>query len=273
MSSEKELEKIHFEPSTIETIDRSVYQFVKNLNLQVDTNKGVTTVPVLWGTSERSFLSKNAPDSRDIQGALIFPAISIKRSSFTKPAASPGVFIGNLPENYGSEGGTFEVSRVINEVKSRNFANATAKKLTGQESYPIDNKKKVYKILSIPMPVNVELSYQITLRTEYQQQINDLILPFITTPGTVRAIRLEFGDHKYEGFIQPQFQSQDNLSSFEGDARKFEMSVDIRVVGYLVGHGNSREKPFISIRENVVEVKLPRERAMLDEEEIKKYNL
>ena len=273
MSESKELEKIHFEPSTIETIDRSVYEFVKKLNLQVDTNKGVSTVPVLWGTSERSFLSKNSPDSRDVQGALVFPAISIKRNSFQKPAASPGVFVGNIPESYGSEGGTFEVSRVLNEAKSRNFANATANKLTGQEAYPINNKKKVYKILTIPMPVNVELSYQVTLRTEYQQQINDLMLPFVTNPGTVRAVRLEFGDHKYEGFIQPQFQSQDNLSSFEGDARKFEMSIDIRVVGYLVGHGNSREKPFISIRENIVEVKIPRERVMVSEEEMKKYNL
>ena len=32
--------KIHFEVSTIETIDQSVLNFVKNLNLATKTNKG-----------------------------------------------------------------------------------------------------------------------------------------------------------------------------------------------------------------------------------------
>ena len=53
-----DLKKIHFEPSTVENIDRSVYDYLKDLKLSVLTNEGQKTVPLLWGTSERSFLSK-----------------------------------------------------------------------------------------------------------------------------------------------------------------------------------------------------------------------
>ena len=49
--------KTYFVPSTVENIDRSVYDYIKSLNLHVDTNTGFQEVPVLWGTSERSFFS------------------------------------------------------------------------------------------------------------------------------------------------------------------------------------------------------------------------
>ena len=63
--------KIHFEPSTIESIDKSVYDFVAGLKLSTDTNEGFKQVPVLWGTSERSFLSKKDREERDQQLSLI----------------------------------------------------------------------------------------------------------------------------------------------------------------------------------------------------------
>ncbi len=273
MSKEKNVERMYFEPSTLETIDRAVHEYVKSLNLQVNTNKGSTVVPVLWATSERSFLSKRAFDERDSQGALIFPAISIKRNTVTKPQASPGLFVGNVPENSDFKGGAFEISKVLNQAKTSKFANADSKRITGQENYPRTNNKKVIKIMTVPIPVNVEITYEITLRTDFQQQINDLMLPFITSPGTVRSVVLRFDDHKYEGFIDPQYQSQDNLASYENEERKFETKISLRVIGYLVGHNSGREKPYVTIRENIVELKLPKERVIFSPEEMEKYNL
>ena len=49
--------KIYFEPSTIGNIDKSVLDYIENLNLRTETNEGTRTVPVMWGTSERSFIS------------------------------------------------------------------------------------------------------------------------------------------------------------------------------------------------------------------------
>ena len=267
------LRKVHFEPSTLEDIDRSVYNFVNDLKLQVQTNKGAKQVPVLWATSERSFLSKNEKELRDGQGALIFPIISIKRSSFTKSLRSSGVYQGNIPEVNDEKGGALSIIRKIYQDKTKNFANADAKRIYGQENYRYDNQKVVFQTISIPMPVNVDLMYEITIRTDYQQQMNELLLPFATRPGTINYVKLTSGEHKYEGFIQDQYSSQDNLNNFSSEERKFEVKINLKVVGYLVGQARNREKNYFTIRENFVEVKLPKETVIIDPEELAKYGL
>ncbi len=267
------LRKVHFEPSALEDIDRSVYNFVNDLKLQVQTNKGAKQVPVLWATSERSFLSKNEKELRDGQGALIFPIISIKRSSFTKSLRSSGVYQGNIPEVNDEKGGALSIIRKIYQDKTKNFANADAKRIYGQENYRYDNQKVVFQTISIPMPVNVDLMYEITIRTDYQQQMNELLLPFATRPGTINYVKLTSGEHKYEGFIQDQYSSQDNLNNFSSEERKFEVKINLKVVGYLVGQARNREKNYFTIRENFVEVKLPKETVIIDPEELAKYGL
>ena len=257
--------KIHFEVSTIETIDKSVLNFVEALNLATTTNKGFSPVPIVWGTAERSYQVKKNKDIRDKQGLLVLPIISIKRMGFTKTRVSPGVFQGNVPEAADGQGGSLSVSRVLYQQKTMEFANADALKLYGQKNFPSQNPKIVYKTVSVPMPVNVEVMYEITLRTEYQQQMNDLMTPFATTPGTVNFVRLTEKDHSYEGFIQENYSSNDNLSDFSSDERKFETKIQLKVIGYIVGEGKNREKPHYAIRENAVDVKIPRERITLGE--------
>ena len=266
-------DKIHFNPSTLETIDRSVHKYIKELNLYADTNKGRVPVPVLWATSERAFLTKNSKEARDKQGALIFPIISIKRASISKPIPSTGIFVGNVPPNADEQGGSIPVMRIINQEKTSNFASADAKRIHGDANMKRKNSRVVYKTISAPMPVNVEISYEINIRTDFQQQMNELILPFITNPGTVKAVPLTYEKHRYEGFLEGQYQAQDNLDNYNNEERKFETKVNLKVIGYLIGNGKNGEKPFFAIRENVVDIKLPKERVILDPEEIKKYDL
>ena len=265
--------KKYFKPSTIENIDKSIYNYVESLNLFTDTNEGFKKVPILWGTSERAFLTKENTETRDSQGLLKLPVISIRRSAFQKSVPNKGLFHGGIPEHQDEQGGSLVVSRVINQEKSNAYARAGAKKKTGDSSYPYQNNKIIYQTISAPMPVNVEVTYEIGIRTEYQQQMNDLMLPFITKPGTINFIRLESEGHKYEGFIDSQYSSKDNLTDYSNEERKFETTISIRVVAYLVGQGKNREKPHFSIRENFVEVKIPRESVITDPEEIKKYDL
>ena len=163
--------------------------------------------------------------------------------------------------------------RTINQEKTKNFASATSNHQFGQQNYPFQNQKIVYKTISVPMPVNVELTYEVAIRTDFQQQMNELVLPFITKPGTINSILLTSGDDRYEGFIQDQYQGEENLSSFAEEERKFETKISIKVVGYLVGQGSNREKPHFSVRENFVEVKIPREKVITDPKELEKYNL
>lgn len=260
-------DRTHFEPSTIETIDKSVLSYLDKLRLFADTNEGWKKVPVIWGTAERAYQAKKNKDIRDQQGMLRLPIITVKRNNITKDMPSAGVFQGNVPENDDEQGGSLEVSRVIYQEKTTTFANADAERLFGQRNYPYPNKKIVYKTVSVPMPVNVTVMYEITIRTEYQQQMNNLMLPFITKPGTINYINLEEGQHRYEGFLDPNFANQDNLQNFTSEERKFETKINLKVVGYLVGQENNRDKPHYSIKENIVEVKIPKERIVLDPSE------
>ncbi len=259
------IRKMHFEPSTIETIDSSVLNYFESLDLFSDSNEGWRKVPIIWGTAERSFQSKNDKELRDGQGMLKLPIISIRRVSITKDMASKGVFQGNVPGQPDEQGASLPVSRVIYQEKTSKFASADALRLHKQQNYPRPNPKTVFRTVSAPMPVNVTVNYEIVIRTEYQQQMNDLILPFVTMPGTINYVRLFEGQHRFEGFIQGEFQNGDNLTDFSSEERKFETKIQLKVVGYLVGQEDNRDKPHYSIRENAVEVKIPRERISLNE--------
>ena len=268
-----ELKRIHFEPSTIENIDKSVLDYLAKLKLSSNTNEGWREVPIIWGTSERAYQTKKDKDIRDQRGMLKLPIISIRRVSMSKAMPSKGIFVGNVPGHPDEQGGSFFISRIVDQTATRKFANAEAKRLNKQNNYPRQNDKIVYKTVTAPMPVNVEVSYEITLRTEYQQQMNKLMLPFITKPGTINYVNLPAGDHRYEGFIDNSFSNTDNLTNFSAEERKFETKITLRVVGYLIGEGNNGEKPFFAVRENVVDVKIPKEKVIVDPDELIKYKL
>tara|TARA_R100001510_G_C7647880_1_gene205217 strand:+ start:1118 stop:2332 length:1215 start_codon:yes stop_codon:yes gene_type:complete len=265
MSEQDLSRKIHFEPSTIETIDKSVLNYMEKLDLFTNSNDGWRKVPIVWASAERAYQVKKNKELRDGQGMLKFPIISIKRNSIVKDMGSKGVFQGNVPEIDKKDGGSLAVGRVVYQDKTSKFANADALRLHNQSNYPRPNPKTVYRTVIAPMPVNVTVMYDITIRTEYQQQMNELMLPFITTPGTINFVALSEGEHRFEGFIQGDFQNNDNLADFSSDERKFEVKIPLKVIGYLVGQEDNRDKPHYSVRENAVEVKIPRERISLNE--------
>jgi len=257
--------KIPFAPSTIETIDGAVMNYIKEQNLFTSTNEGFKRVPVVWASPERAFQSKMGPEIRDTQGALIFPIISVERVAITKDPNKKGTIWANIPPERDEKGGAIPVARIINQVKSNNFAAADAKRKFSQINYPKRNKKVVFQTYSIPIPVYIEVSYKITIRTEYQEQMNDLVTPFITRPGGINYLLLKHENHRYEAFVQQGFRQRNNSSDYSQDEKRYETDVTFKVLGYLIGDGKNQEKPFYAIRENVVEVKIPRERVMLSE--------
>ena len=93
------------------------------------------------------------------------------------------------------------------------------------------------------------------------------MLPFITKPGTINYVNLQESEHRFEGFVDGNFNDQGNLQNFSSDERRFETKISLRVVGYLVGEDKNGERPHYSIRENFVEVKMPKERIIIDPDE------
>jgi hypothetical protein len=268
------LHEIEFASSTLETIDFSVYDFLnETLNLSLQTNEGFKKVPIIWASAERSFQIKANRDLRDSEEALILPLIAVERMSVIKDPTKRAIPYANLVPINDPKGGTVTIARRINQKKTSEFEDNLSRRrysntkgrTGGQDTFPgVVNTRTVYETISIPMPIWVSVTYQISLRTEYQLQMNDLITPFIRKGGLNRMpARLSRDGHKYEAFIEGNFANNSNVGSMEFDQRNYETKISMEVLGYLVGDGPNEEKPKIVIRENAVEVKIPREHVIL----------
>ncbi len=269
------LKEVGMLSSTIEDIDYAIVSWLKeDLKLSATTNEGFVAVPVLWQTPERAYQVKHSKALRDDAGALKLPLISIERTNINKDPAKKGSFQANLfslnrpvldAYNGKSDGrtGRLVIAKRIVPDKTRNFAVATnVRTNTGanrQQYYPRKNHKVVIQSVSIPIPVYVDVEYKISIKTEYQQQINELTTPFITRTGQINAFTMKRRGHVYEGFIQQSFAQSNNVATLGEDPRLFSTDVTINVLGYLVGDGENQDRPIARIDENVVEYQFPKE--------------
>jgi hypothetical protein len=269
------LKEVGMLASNIENIDYSVMSWMKeDLALSAMTNEGFKNVPVLWQTPERAFQVKNEKELRDNNGAITLPVISVERTNIIKDPSRKGGFQAHIysapgePKNKkGSLNGTtgrIVIGRRIKQDKTRNFAVAQANRNRGnlpanQLNFPRVNKKIIVQTLSIPIPVYVNIDYKIIIKTEYQQQMNNLMTPFITKTGQLNAFVMKRNGHLYEAFIEQNFSHNNNVSNLAEDARMFTSEINLRVLGYLMGEGKSDDRPIVRIDENIVEVTYPRE--------------
>ena len=270
------LKEVGMLSSTIEDIDYAIVSWLKeDLKLSATTNEGFLPVPVLWQAPERAFQVKHTKELRDDAGALKLPLISIERTSISKDPAKKGSFQANIMSlnrpvldahsgKGGGRSGRIVIAKRIVEDKTRNFAVASGVRTNTnaggrQRYYPRKNHKIVIQSVSIPIPVYVDVEYKISIKAEYQQQINDLTTPFITRTGQINAFTMKRKGHTYEGFIQQSFSQSNNAATMNEDSRLFTTDITINVLGYLIGDGENQDRPIARIDENVVEYQFPRE--------------
>lgn len=267
-----EYKEFTVEPSTIESVDMAIYEHINEVfDLHTTTNNGMLKVPVVWLGTERAFQIKNNRSFRDSVGKLVLPLISIERSSMEKDKTFKGPIQAHLePEKDGVReyrNGAFKVVSVLNQEKTRNFVNAETRRKNKGKIVPRESYKKVYDTYYIPIPTYVKITYSVTLRTEYQQQMNDLIAPFISRTGQINHFVMKKNGHLYEAFIEPSYDQSNNLGSLGEDERKFETKISIKVLGYIIGDGSpNEERPKVIKKENIVEIKIPKESIVLEED-------
>ena len=271
-----------FEPSTIENIDSGFLDHINNVfNVQATTNNGIIKVPVIWVSSERAFQAKNDRNIRDSIGKLKLPVITIERASIEKDKTFKGAIQANIDagtDKFGSyKTRVFPIAKRIVQDKTRNFASADVKRKSGsplenqvglgQDYFPLTKRvataKIVYQEISIPLPTYIAVMYTINLRAEYQQQINEMLTPFITKTGQLNHFVIEKNKHRYEAFIQQSFTQNNNLANMGEEERSFHTKVDIKILGYLNGGGLNEPKPKITTKENLVELRISRERVIV----------
>ena len=248
--------------SSIETIDAAFLDYVEGLNVFCTTNSGWKKIPVIWSSAERAFQIKNNVELRDKNGSLIPPIISIERTSVVKDVARKGSFQGNLSPTEDR----YVITKILNQDKTSNFANADTLKKTKQINFITSkrNKKIVYQNYKVPIPIYITVDYKINILTNYQSQMNEAVQPFMARTAQNYFI-IKKDNHRFECFMDQNF-DQESISNLGENERKYKTTITVKVLGYLIGEGDNQEKPQIEISENAVEIKLPKENIILASE-------
>ena len=83
--NEQELVDLYMAPSTLETVDRAIFEFIdESLKIHTTTDGGAKKVPVIWNSAERAFQIKNDKDLRDSEGRIKMPIITVEKVSVNK---------------------------------------------------------------------------------------------------------------------------------------------------------------------------------------------
>ena len=254
MSKIKEYEIM---PSTIETIDRAMFTWLnENVNAHATTNKGWNKVPVIWLSAERAFQIKNDKELRDSTGVLKLPIISVEKESIVKDPVDKGGHYAALPENinYPTDkltsvrGGVREINRRIEQKKTSDFANENInanKNVTERTK----NSKVVYESVLIPIPVYLNIVYNLVIKTDYSSAINSVVI--------------EADGHTYEAFLDGNYRQKSNVGNIGESEKSYESSITIKVLGYILGSDKNDDKPKVVVKQNTVDIKISRERAAL----------
>ena len=261
--------KYGFRPSTLEDIDTALLNFVNNdLNIFCDTNDGFQKVPVIFASSERAYQIKDDPSLRPNGRTLEYPLISIVRGGLVNNPANKGKYGVYIPPYFGfyKKGGTIPIARRVNQEKSSERANLTAKKRFNQSTFPFDNQKVVYDTLYIPMPTYVEITYEIKLISDFQQQMNQMLEVLMASFSTPVAFKIEHEGNVYEAFGDETFTNEGNNAGLDVNERIFKSATTITVLGYIIGSNKNDDVPTVIVRESAAEVTIGRERVVLGDE-------
>jgi len=267
--------EIPFRPSNIETVDFALHEWLEErMNIFSDTFRGWKQIPVIWVSAERAVLSKKSQSLRDDDGMLILPVMTLERTGVEKDLRRKGIIQAHLPEmtdGIGGVGGQITIAKKINVDKTGDFANASSAVKwgdvgTGGPNFNVRGrrtKKVVYDIYSIPTPVYVTAKYEINIKTEYQEQMNEILTPLVVYTGGVNQFILQKDGHRYEAFVGQTFTFDNSVNNLGETERVYQTKITIDVLAYLLGEGPNRDTPRFARRENAVEVRLPRERVIV----------
>lgn len=268
-----------FSPSSMEDIDYAMYNYVNNeLNIFATANSGYKKVPVIFSVPERAYQIKNerhirsGSPGKSAGRTLEYPLLSILRTSINRNPQNKGRYGVYVPPyyDYYKKGGSIEITRRVQQDKTKNFANANSirKSASGTDktfqTFPSEtNDDIVYETLLVPMPTFIEVTYTVGIITNYAQQMNEVAAPFLARTSTPSVFQVSHEGNSYEAFMEPDFALDNNSSGLDIAERVFKTNVTIRVLGYIVGEETNQETPTIVRRESAVKVTMGRERTIV----------
>lgn len=242
---------------------------------------GTFILPVI--TLERTAMTKDMsrkgaiwaalPEMRDMMGGAIEITKQIQQEKTSNFMAALNKRIANKPKYPGEEipenallleDGEFLTSEDLFFILTEDDGQVARKRdyNKGQLYYPNKKYRTVYRHITIPLPIYISTKYEITIKTEFQQQMNELLQPFMTFTGGINRFYVNHDGHRFECFMDKEFSQENTTSDLELKERQFTTKITIETLAYLIGQDKNQNKPKISIRESIVEVKIPKERVI-----------
>lgn len=252
---------------TIEDVDRSVFNlFDKQLPLQSKDLSGSKKIPVIFATGERFAVLRRKEPLRDKGGALILPLVSIMRTGVSQ----------NVDHGIGpGQGAPITItkriskdSQIYNQLKNRHdlrnqdgMAHSShASKVPGdgtepgqvatrRESSPRspasragellkpDMGGNIFETLTIPPVKFYTATYDITLWSQYTQEMNDMLMTIMSLyqNNHQRTFKLETDKgYWFVGFVDSEISADNNADDFTDDERLIRYSFSMKVAGYVI---------------------------------------
>lgn len=196
---------------TLLDIDTAIINTLNDtLRLQVNDNGEVVKVPVIYGNPERWFAMKKFGNIRDNQGKILLPAIMFRRKSVenNKDLATFNRYL-----NY---------ETIMNYSEKNKYDRFD---LMNKGVFPSKPTKQIY---SVSLPVQVNITYECIIWTDYVDQNNKLLE------------QINYAAKDYWGDAE-RFKFRARIDSYsieqevnDGEDRNIKTSFDINVNAYLL---------------------------------------
>ena len=215
----------------LEDADSSVYNyFDKKISIHVDTDKGRSKVPVIFASGERWKMIRDNKGLRDENGTLILPLVSVRRTMVERTPGFGGM-AQEVPSITISKRIHEKTGNMQNLVKTRTMFGFTEKK-----------RDPVIETMTIPYPDFCTLFYEITLWTQYQAQMNEILekifYNYNIRDSFVMPLEYEEGQPKkgfyFVGFRDGTLPSQSNVEEFTSQERIIKYTYNIKIPTYLI---------------------------------------
>jgi hypothetical protein len=251
----------------IEDVDRALFGlFDKEIGLQVNTAEGPKPVPVIVAAGEKWSVLKNGKALRDKNGSLILPLITIVKQDVVQ----------TLDHDIAGRGsnqamGEVTIKRRLSQkdrgyqalinklflrgqsgvavqsgdgpldeqvVTSRDIGSLSEDPTINDGGYLVgDRRDNIFEVITLPTPQYVTLRYELTLWTQYQQQMNEVIESIISSyMPQVRGWRLDTPKgYWFNAYVtSDEFKSQDNVDDMTKQERIVKRTFNVEVPAFIL---------------------------------------
>lgn len=251
----------------VEDVDRSLFElFNLEIPLLVSTDNGLRRVPIIFAAGEKWAILKSGKALRDKNDSLILPLITITRNNIIQTAhddiAGRGINqqLGELVIQRRLHKSDRDYQRLINRLLIKNQLNVAVNPEDGPIEGQVatnqvigdlsedpavidggllmsDKMKNVYETIVVPTPQFFTANYDITIWTQYQQQMNQVIENLISSflpQGNAWKLDTKKGYWFIATVDGNVYNAENNFDDMSKEERLIKHKFSVKVPGYIL---------------------------------------